>query len=193
MSGFCPCKQGKGVVGEDPLDRMAPKKLPLRPNVCMLVYNRQGKLFLGERCNKRGHWQLPQGGAEPRYTLRENVIRELREELGVGRRHLGKIKKLQSKHEYEWGKAPQYARGRWRGQKQTFWVIEFTGGDDDIDLDHFKEPEFSSWRWCSVSEVKRRAAPIRRAGYRGALAEFSALKRELLQSSARRRKRSAKR
>lgn len=181
------------MVGDDPLDRMAPKKLPLRPNVCMLVYNRKGRLFLGERCNKSGHWQLPQGGAEPRYTLKENVIREVREELGVKRRHLGRIKKLQSKHEYEWEKTPKYARGRWRGQKQTFWVVEFTGTDDDIDLESFREPEFSSWRWCSVSEVKRRAAPIRRAGYRDALAEFTALKREILKSNTGRKKRGSKR
>jgi len=172
---------------------MALKRLPLRPNVCMLVYNQRGELFLGERCNKRGHWQLPQGGAEPRYTPRENVIREIKEELGLKRRHIGRIKKLDSKHEYEWDKAPKYARGRWRGQKQTFWLVEFIGNDSDIDLAAFKEPEFSSWRWCSVSEVKRRAAPVRRAGYQGALAEFTAFKRDALKKSVKRTRISLKR
>jgi hypothetical protein len=44
---------------------MPKRKLPLRPNVCMLVYNARGQLFLGERLRNKGHWQFPQGGAEP--------------------------------------------------------------------------------------------------------------------------------
>jgi len=156
---------------------MAPKKLPLRPNVCMLVYNRQGRLFLGERFGEPGHWQFPQGGVEPRYSLRENVIRELREELGLKKRSIGKIVKLKSTHEYEWRTPPRYAHKKWRGQKQTFWLVEFVGADGDIDLESHKEQEFARWRWCSVTEVKRRAATFRRAGYLGPLREFLEFKR----------------
>lgn len=159
---------------------MRRKNLPLRPNVCMLLYNAKGRLFLGERHGKPGHWQFPQGGAEPRYTPKENVIRELREELGIKKRHLGKIKKLNSRHEYEWRSPPAYARDKWRGQKQTFWLIEFTGNDSDIDLTWYKEPEFQAWQWCSVSEVKRRAESFRLVGYKGPLKEFLEFKREVL-------------
>lgn len=162
---------------------MPPKKLPLRPNVCMLVYNRKGKLFLGERCDERGHWQFPQGGAEPRYSLRENVLRELNEELGITKGQVGKIKKLTSRHQYEWRSPPKYANGKWRGQRQTFWLVEFIGEDSDLDLANYHEPEFQSWQWCSVAEVKRRAAPHRLPGYRGALEEFLAFKREWPKSS----------
>ena len=161
---------------------MPRKQLPLRPNVCMLLYNSRGRLFLGERHGKPGHWQFPQGGAEPKYSLKENVIRELREELRIKKSHIGKVKKLSSRHEYEWRTTPSYARNKWRGQKQTFWLIEFIGDDEDIDLAWYKEPEFQSWRWCSVTEVKRRAASFRLAGYRGALREFLAFKREKLQN-----------
>lgn len=163
---------------------MPPKKLPLRPNVCMLVYNRQGRLFLGERFGEPGHWQFPQGGAEPRYTLRENVMRELREELGLKKRTIGKITKLESTHEYEWRTPPRYAHKKWRGQKQTFWLVEFVGTDSDIDLMSHKEPEFAAWRWCSATEVARRAATFRRAGYRGPLREFLEFKRSKKGASA---------
>lgn len=156
---------------------MSPKKLPLRPNVCMLVYNRKGQLFLGERYGEPGHWQFPQGGAEPQYTLRENVIRELREELGLKKRFIGKITRLKSTHQYEWRTPPRYAHKKWRGQKQTFWLVEFVGTDSDIDLARHKEQEFGGWRWCSATEVKRRAAPFRRAGYLGPLREFVEFKR----------------
>ncbi len=156
---------------------MSSRKLPLRPNVCMLLYNQKGKLFLGERFGEPGHWQFPQGGAEPRYTLRENVIRELREELGLKRRLIGKITKLKSTHKYEWRTPPRYARKKWRGQKQTFWLVEFVGADSDIDLTSHNEQEFGGWRWCSATEVKRRAATFRRAGYLGPLREFLEFKR----------------
>jgi putative (di)nucleoside polyphosphate hydrolase len=155
-------------------------KLPLRPNVCMLVYNDKGRLFLGERHGEPGHWQFPQGGAEARYTPRQNVMRELKEELGLKKRHIGKVAKLTSRHEYEWRKPPAYALNKWRGQRQTFWLVEFVGADGDIDLTSHKEQEFRSWRWCSVAEVKRRAARHRLAGYQGAFKEFLEFKRTKL-------------
>jgi putative (di)nucleoside polyphosphate hydrolase len=167
-------------------------KLPLRPNVCMLVYNCKGRLFLGERHGERGHWQFPQGGAEARYTPRENVMRELKEELGLKKRHVGKVTKLASRHQYEWRTPPRYALNKWRGQRQTFWLVEFVGDDGDIDLVSYKEPEFRSWRWCSVAEVKRRAAPYRLVGYKGALKEFLEFKRTKLARSGT-KKRSPKR
>jgi putative (di)nucleoside polyphosphate hydrolase len=173
--------------------RMSPKKLPLRPNVCMLVYNNKGKLFLGERDGEPEHWQFPQGGAEPRYTLRQNVIRELREELGLKKRSIGKLTKLQSTHEYEWRTPPRYAHKKWRGQKQTFWLVEFIGSDSDIDLTAYKEPEFASWRWCSVAEVKRRAAPFRIAGYRAPLREFLEFKRTKLKTKGASKKKATSR
>lgn len=157
---------------------MASKKLPLRPNVCMLVYNRKGKLLLGKRINRRNHWQFPQGGAEPKVSLRENVVREIREELGIKRRRLGRITKLKATHQYDWKKAPSYASGKWRGQSQTFWLVEFLGADSDIDLTADKDPEFKSFRWCSVAAVKRLAAKERLPGYRKALGEFSAFLRD---------------
>lgn len=173
------------------------KKLPLRPNVCMLLYNHTGKLLLGKRINRRNHWQFPQGGAEPEFSLRENVVREIKEELGIKKQKLGKIKKLKAKHSYDWIKPPEYARGRWRGQSQTFWLVEFLGKDSDIVLTADKDPEFKSFKWCSVAEVKRLAAKERLPGYRAALREFSefqsaALKKEPKVVSHRRSKASRK-
>ncbi len=148
------------------------KSLPLRPNVCMLVYRADGKLLLGERINRKKHWQFPQGGVERRYSLRENVVRELKEELGIARTKLGKITKLASTHSYDWKKPPEYAKGRWRGQEQTFWLVEFCGQDEDIDLCTYHEPEFKSFRWCTVAMVKRLAAKERLSGYLKPLGEF---------------------
>lgn len=155
---------------------MAKRKLPLRPNVCMLVYNKRGEIFIGERLNRRGHWQFPQGGAEPDCTLRQNVVRELREELGIPRRTIKRITKLKATHEYDWKKIPAYAKGRWRGQAQTFWAVEYIGKDSEIDLAHFDEPEFKRWRWASVPMVRKIANRRRLKGYEPALKEFLELR-----------------
>ena len=144
----------------------------LRPNVCMLVYNRKGQLFLGERIGKSGHWQFPQGGVEPRQSLKRNVIRELEEELGISKSQIGLITRLKARHSYLWKRIPSYAKGKWIGQRQTFWLVEFIGKDSDIKLDASSDPEFSAWKWCSVSTVRKLAAKERLGGYEAALAEF---------------------
>jgi len=153
------------------------KKNKLRPNVCMLVYNQKGLLFLGERYDKRGHWQFPQGGVETGRSRRDTVIRELREEIGAPRRVLSSIIKLKATHSYLWNKVPDYARGKWVGQKQTFWLVKFMGADSDINLETSNDQEFRSWRWCSVATVRRIAAKKRLPGYQAALEEFVDLKR----------------
>jgi putative (di)nucleoside polyphosphate hydrolase len=154
---------------------MKKKKLPLRPNVCMLVVNRRGKLFLGERAGKRNHWQFPQGGVEKGTTIRENVYKELAEELGVDRSLIGKLIRLKARHSYEWDKVPSYAKGKWRGQAQTFFVVEFLGKSTDIDLEADEDQELQSFKWCSVSQVRRLAEPKRLLGYEGPLKEFQEL------------------
>ncbi len=147
------------------------RKLPLRPNVCILVFNTKLKLFLGERAGEKGVWQFPQGGVEEGLSTRENVYKELEEELGADRGRFKIIKKLKARHSYEFRRVPPYARGKWRGQRQSFWLVEFIGSDTDIDLARY-EPEFSNWRWCTVKQVRRVAEPIRLPGYEPALKEF---------------------
>ncbi len=146
-------------------------QLPLRPNVCMLLFNREYRLFLGERHGEPGVWQFPQGGAEPEYSLEENVYRELEEELGIPRKSLKIERKLQATHEYEFKTPPSYAKGKWRGQTQTFWLVRFLGQDSELNLDT-AEPEFMAWKWCEIEEVRTLAEPKRLLGYERPLQEF---------------------
>ncbi len=154
------------------------KKGPLRPNVCMLVMNRRQKLFLGERFGEPGVWQFPQGGVESDATLEENVLRELEEELGVDRRNLRIIKKLNSTHTYFFKKPRLYGEVEFSGQAQTFWLVEFSGKDSDIDLGRH-EKEMEKFRWCTPDEVRTFAEPKRLAGYVEPLAEFEEYLNEL--------------
>lgn len=145
--------------------------LPLRPNVCMFVVNSDGKVFLGERKGSPGEWQLPQGGIEDGQSEEEAVLRELEEELGVDKSLLKLQKRLSAINEYEFSVVPDYAKGKWRGQRQSFWVVKFLGDDSDIDLKRYTE-EFSDYRWCSVDEFEQIAHPLRMEGYKNAFEEF---------------------
>ena len=152
------------------------KKLPLRPNVCLLICNSAGELFLGERAGCPGVWQFPQGGAEPHLSLEENALKEAHEEMGVAPEYLRIIKKLKATHAYEFDVAPEYAVGKWRGQAQSFWVLAYRGSDSEIDLGRYGA-EFMNWKWCSISEVKQLAEPKRLLGYLAALGEYGELRR----------------
>ncbi len=146
------------------------KRLPLRQNVCMFVINKKGEIFLGERLGEPGVWQLPQGGVEKEFSIEENVIRELNEELGAPVRCFQIIKRLKGRFRYLWRTPPKYAKGRWRGQSQTFWLVKFIGRNSDITLKG--EPqEFSSWMWCAPSQIRLLAEPKRMKGYSAPLKE----------------------
>lgn len=146
-----------------------------RPNVCILLYNAERKLLLGERLGEVGHWQFPQGGIEDADAPERAVVREIYEELGVGEHLLGRIEALNVTHMYEWDAVPDYAIGRWIGQVQTFWAVEFLGADTDIVLERHDAPEFQAWQWCSSFAVGQIAAEKRREGYRKALRAFEAI------------------
>lgn len=150
---------------------MSDLTLPLRPNVCLLIVNRDFRLFLGQRNGDSNVWQFPQGGVEEGASLEENALREAHEELGVDLSLIRVLQKLTNTHEYNFVRPPDYARGKWRGQSQTFWLLEFLGTDRDIDLARFT-PEFSNFAWCTSHEVRERAEPKRLPGYEGALKEF---------------------
>ena len=147
--------------------------LPYRSNVCMLVYNRDHQLWIGQRYGCET-WQFPQGGVG-RSTALQAVIRELREELGLRKRHLGKITSLKATHRYDFLHTPAHWRNRWRGQEQSFWAVEFLGQDQDIDLTGHSPQEFSQWAWCPLDQVLTRVEEIRRPGYTAPLQEFCQL------------------
>lgn len=145
--------------------------LPYRQNVCMLIVNKENLLFLGERTGEKNHWQFPQGGVDPTQTLEENALREASEELGTSISNFHIIKKLEATHRYEFENPPPYAKDKYKGQDQTFWLLRFIGEDSDVRLDQH-EKEFQSFMWATMEEVRKLAFPRRLAGYNAALLEF---------------------
>ncbi len=150
----------------------------------MLVFNTNRKIFLGERLNEPGVWQLPQGGVDESASLPENVLRELEEELGAPADRFVIVKQLKATHEYDWRTVPAYAVGKWRGQAQTFWLVKFVGKESEIDLNRHT-PEFSNWQWSELQDIPAIVEPRRIPGYTAALKEVEELFKLAVSENAR--------
>lgn len=145
--------------------------LPYRPNVGAVLFDRQGRVFVARRADfpnaegAPGGWQLPQGGIDEHEDPRRAVMRELHEEIGTG------TAVIIGEHD-EWlsydlppeliGKA---LGGRYRGQRQRWFALRFTGQDHDIRLDLDPHPEFDAWRWANLAELPSLAVGFKRPIY----------------------------
>lgn len=152
--------------------------LPYRPNVGAALFNRQGLLFVARRADfpnaegAPGGWQLPQGGIDADEDPEIAVLRELEEEIGTAQAT------IMGEHD-EWltydlppellGKA---LGGRYRGQRQRWFALRFTGQDGDIRLDRDPHPEFDAWRWANLSELPALAVPFKRPIYEALARSF---------------------
>ena len=114
---------------------------------------------------------MPQGGIDRGETPEQAAWRELREEVGTGNARM--LAESRSWHAYDLPPdlAARWQGGRYRGQRQKWFVLRFLGEDRDIDLDAHK-PEFSRWRWAPAREVLALIAPFKRPVYEAVMAEF---------------------
>ena len=153
--------------------------LPYRPCVGVMLVNANGHAFVGRRIdNKEGDWwQMPQGGVDPNEGLHEAVVRELREETGITDRHTRIVARSREEHFYDlpddlMGKL---WKGRYRGQRQTWFLARFTGEEHDVRLDAHDPPEFCDWRWVEPELLPNLIIPFKKPVYRAVLEEFRGL------------------
>lgn len=153
--------------------------LPYRPNVGAVLFNREGRVLVARRADlpnaegAPGGWQLPQGGIDADEDPREAVLRELAEEIGTG------AATILGEHD-EWlfydlppeliGKA---LGGHYRGQRQRWFALRFTGRDEDIRLDQDPHPEFDAWRWAELADLPELAVEFKRSIYVVLAASFA--------------------
>ncbi len=148
--------------------------LPYRPCVGIMLINREGKAFAGQRIDTTVEaWQMPQGGIDPGEDAEEAAIRELGEEIGVGRDHVELIAIAPGEFFYDLPEEliGKVWKGKWRGQRQKWFLYRFTGEDGDIDLET-GHPEFRSWRWVDPAELPQLIVPFKRKLYADVLDAF---------------------
>ncbi len=132
---------------------MKQNELPLRLGVGIIVLNKENKVFVGKRRdNPTNKWQMPQGGVDRGENLINAMKRELKEETSI--RSIEILKELEGWTEYE---LPDYLlgkiwRGKYRGQKQKWFIVRFLGRDEEINL-KTTHPEFIEWQWLDIENL----------------------------------------
>ncbi|MEO6387591.1 MAG: RNA pyrophosphohydrolase [Croceibacterium sp.] len=154
----------------------APEPSEYRPCVGAMMINAQGKAFVGKRIdNKEGDWwQMPQGGVDPGEALEPALLRELGEETGIAPEHLEIITQLPGDLFYD---LPPELRGKlwkgkYRGQRQSWFLVRFTGADSDVHLDAWEHPEFCEWKWVEPDLLPDLIVPFKRGVYQAVVDGF---------------------
>jgi putative (di)nucleoside polyphosphate hydrolase len=143
-----------------------------RPGVGILLFDRTGLAFVGERSDAPGAWQMPQGGIDAGEEPQAAALRELAEETGVT--HVRVVGATRGWLAYDLPEhlAATMWRGQYKGQRQKWYAIKFLGRDGDIRLDAHT-PEFSNWRWVPLSHLADLIVPFKRDLYAQIVAELS--------------------
>ncbi|WP_425044692.1 RNA pyrophosphohydrolase [Primorskyibacter sp. S87] len=152
-------------------------KLPYRPCVGIMLMNKDGDIFVGQRNDRHAEaWQMPQGGVDDGEDPREAAMRELWEETGVVEELVEVIAESAGWLPYDLPHdlVPHIWKGKFRGQEQKWFLMRFHGTDDQINIET-AHPEFSTWRWQKPGQMVDNIISFKRDVYERVLKEFRPL------------------
>jgi len=161
------------------------QSLPFRPCVGTMVLNRDGLVFIGRRTEGPEHvdlthvWQMPQGGIDPGEDPWPAALRELHEETNI--RSVAKLAEIPEWLDYDLPPdvAKKAWKGRYRGQTQKWYALEFKADESEIDIltpaGGVHKPEFVEWRWEPMSNLPDLVIPFKRAVYERVVEAFKHL------------------
>ncbi len=140
-----------------------------------IVLMKRGLIFAGQRIDyKSDAWQMPQGGIELRETPRNAALRELKEETGISMQHIEILCETEGWVKYDLPNelVPKLWGGKFVGQKQKWFAMNFFGLDEDINI-NTDSPEFCSWQWMKKDVILKKIVPFKREVYQHVFDEFS--------------------
>lgn len=143
-----------------------------RPGVGIVLFNRQGSVFVAERLDNPGAWQMPQGGIDDGEEPEIAVFREMEEEIGTRNARIVGMLDDWICYDIPERTAQRLWNGKYKGQRQKWIALEFLGSDHDIDLDAFEHPEFSRWKWVPIIQLMDDVVPFKRAVYEHVIKAF---------------------
>ena len=144
-----------------------------RRGVGMMIINKKKEIFIGQRFEKdKSAWQMPQGGIDKGEKTIDAVIREMNEETGIKKN----FKILYETKIWHYYKLPIYLQkklwgGKFVGQKQKWFLIDFKGKDSEINI-QTKKPEFKKWKWTSSKKMMELIVPFKKKLYANVVSEL---------------------
>ncbi len=153
------------------------ESLPYRPCAGVMLLNIRRQVFVGQRLDSTLEaWQMPQGGIDEGEDARAAAIREIGEETGIAPDHVEIV--ARAPHELRYDLPEELIgklwKGRWRGQRQTWFLARFTGADADIDI-RTEHPEFRAWKWADPADLPAMIVPFKKKLYEDVLKAFDGL------------------
>ncbi|HYI64292.1 MAG TPA: RNA pyrophosphohydrolase [Allosphingosinicella sp.] len=152
-----------------------PAALPYRPGAGVMLLNREGKVFVAQRLDSTLEaWQMPQGGLDEGEDPQEGALRELEEETGLPRHKVEIVARCPIELTYDLPEdlVGKMWKGKWRGQRQTWFLMRFLGDDGDVNLET-ADPEFRAWKWADPAELPAMIVPFKREMYGKLLEAFA--------------------
>ena len=149
------------------------RDLPLRSGVGIIVLNKENKVFVAKRIdNPKNFWQMPQGGIDKNEDFLQAAYRELEEETSI--KSVKLIRELEGTTTYE---LPNRLlgiiwKGKYKGQKQKWFLMRFVGKDEEINI-KTKKPEFLDWKWIVLDDLPKIAVNFKLDVYKNLKQEVS--------------------
>ncbi len=148
-----------------------------RACVGTIVLNKDHKVFIAKRLDGQhtewaNSWQFPQGGVDEHEDAKTAALRELKEETGIE-----SVEILEETSKWFYYDLPPHIairswNGRYKGQRQKWFLMKFSGSDQEINLSKHT-PEFCAWEWVSIGEVINRVVPFKIDVYKQVISYFS--------------------
>jgi putative (di)nucleoside polyphosphate hydrolase len=153
-------------------------QLPYRPNVGILLLGKDRKIFAAQRIDSIGTaktaWQMPQGGIDQGEDARAAAFREMKEEIGTDNARVLAESTDWIPYDLPAELIGKVLGGKYRGQKQKWFAMEFLGTDDEINI-HTEEPEFHTWEWVTPGFLLSNIVEFKRETYGRVFEEFAKL------------------
>jgi len=170
------------VTGDE---AMAEDDYLYRPCVGIMLLSRDGRVWIGRRHDAPGEpegpgawWQMPQGGVDAEEDAAMAALRELEEETGIRSVEMVAESACWYRYDLPENLRPRAWGGRYRGQRQKWFLMRFTGSDGEVALERPGHPaEFDVWRWADIGELVGLIVPFKRAVYEQVVREFAPLAR----------------
>ena len=144
-----------------------------RPGVGIILINANRHIFMGRRIGMTiGGWQMPQGGIDGQEDIKSAALRELYEEAGINKVEILEVSKRWLSYDLPRQVSANSWKGKYRGQRQKWVAMSFTGLDSDINLYASDHPEFDAWEWMLPARCLQEIISFKKSLYESVFAEF---------------------